>query len=468
VTGPANSPDFPFNRNTTHVSVDNTRIGHAGGYNMGDHLGVSFSCFETGTLVANITFTDPMTHQYTSIFWAKACVTYPASIFLVDPGNLGMIAIAVFLVAWGAIRADTPFVRRVQEAAGGSTQIQWQGAVAFVIGASISLLLIFYFLKQMQVLLTITISFAATTALTMLVYSLIHQPLGSKFPSLMNVWAVPWFGDVSTMEAISLFAALVVIVSWFITHHWVANNIIGASLCLYMLSMLQLPSIKVSALLLTLLFFYDIFWVFYSPRVFGKSVMVAAATGLDLPIKLILPRILTPCLSRNMTMLGLGDIALPGLLVAYTRRFDSWKHSRTRRFGYFHICTTGYAVGMCICFFVLFVFKTAQPALLYLVPCTLGPVCIAGWFNEDLAELWVGISYSELAETQAPDEEQGIGDTEAEELLAVNEEEENPVSAGKHQMSVGAIEEKTLLTESPVSAEVMTKEDVLDDGQSEL
>lgn len=39
----------------------------------------------------------------------------------------------------------------VQEAAGGTQEIPWYGAIVFVIGASVSLLLIFYFMKAMQV-----------------------------------------------------------------------------------------------------------------------------------------------------------------------------------------------------------------------------------------------------------------------------------------------------------------------------
>lgn len=44
--------------------------------------------------------------------------------------------------------------------------------------------------------------------------------------------------------------------------------------------------------LLSLLFFYDIFWVFISPAFTGgTSVMVAVATSLEVPIKLYMPHI---------------------------------------------------------------------------------------------------------------------------------------------------------------------------------
>ena len=88
-------------------------------------------------------------------------------------------------------------------------------------------------------------------------------------------------------------------------------------------------------------------------------------------------------------MLGLGDIALPGLLGVFTRRFDlanpgnkvPTSHTviaHGHQVGYFPVFVTGYTVGIVVTFVVLFVFKAAQPALLYLVPGTLGSVLITG------------------------------------------------------------------------------------------
>ncbi|PNX91774.1 signal peptide peptidase-like protein, partial [Trifolium pratense] len=51
------------------------------------------------------------------------------------------------------------------------------------------------------------------------------------------------------------------------------------------------------------LFVYDIFWVFFTP------VMVSVAKSFDAPIKLLFP---TADLKRPFSMLGLGDIVIPG------------------------------------------------------------------------------------------------------------------------------------------------------------
>lgn len=54
---------------------------------------------------------------------------------------------------------------------------------------------------------------------------------------------------------------------------------------------------------------------------------------------------------------------------------------------------TAYAVGMIITFVVLMVMKTGQPALLYLVPCTLITVSVVAWSRKEMKKFWKGSSY---------------------------------------------------------------------------
>jgi signal peptide peptidase-like protein 2B len=49
---------------------------------------------------------------------------------------------------------------------------------------------------------------------------------------------------------------------------------------------IEVDSLRTATVLLTLAFFYDIFWVFYSNIFFGESVMASVATSIDLPMKL--------------------------------------------------------------------------------------------------------------------------------------------------------------------------------------
>jgi len=88
-------------------------------------------------------------------------------------------------------------------------------------------------------------------------------------------------------------------------------------------------------------------------------------------------------------MLGFGDIALPGLLISFLRRHDLLSR-RSLRSGYFAPAVLGYFIGMCAAFAALFIMKIGQPALLYLVPCTLGPTLVLACTRRELGALWQG------------------------------------------------------------------------------
>ena len=82
--------------------------------------------------------------------------------------------------------------------------------------------------------------------------------------------------------------------------------------------MLSLGSTQVGMILLSGLFFYDIFWVF------GTDVMVTVAKSFEAPIKLVFPQDLLEngLNSTNFAMLGLGDIVIPGIFIALLLRYD--------------------------------------------------------------------------------------------------------------------------------------------------
>ncbi|KAK8288595.1 hypothetical protein V6Z12_D07G135700 [Gossypium hirsutum] len=149
--------------------------------------------------------------------------------------------------------------------------------------------------------------------------------------------------------------------SWYaLQKHWLANNILGLAFCIQGIEMLSLGSFKTGAILLAGLFVYDIFWVFFTP------VMVSVAKSFDAPIKLLFP---TADSTRPFSMLGLGDIVIPGIFVALALRYDV---SRGKERQYFKSAFLGYTVGLVLTIVVMNWFQAAQPALLYIVPAVIG------------------------------------------------------------------------------------------------
>lgn len=167
--------------------------------------------------------------------------------------------------------------------------------------------------------------------------------------------------------------------------------------------MIRLPNIKVATVLLGCAFFYDIFWVFVSKSIFQQSVMVAVASGENsggesIPMLLRVPRFSDPFAGYDM--IGFGDILFPGLLVSFFYRYDQ-ANKRSLINGYFIWLAIGYGVGLCFTYLALYLMEEGQPALLYLVPCTLGVAVMLGLLRGELNVLWNYDSESDLPSQQS-------------------------------------------------------------------
>jgi minor histocompatibility antigen H13 len=108
------------------------------------------------------------------------------------------------------------------------------------------------------------------------------------------------------------------------------NNAIAACIVSDFLSVIGFGSFKSCATALCGLLAYDAFWVFKSEAVVGKNVMmsVAANASFNGPFRLLFPRfddVLNPVAETAFpfSLLGLGDVAIPGLLIALMLRYDA-------------------------------------------------------------------------------------------------------------------------------------------------
>lgn len=88
---------------------------------------------------------------------------------------------------------------------------------------------------------------------------------------------------------IGIATGMLILIPYLLTKHWLLNNIIGTMLTFVMIKVVRIPNFKIGAFLLMAFFIYDIFWVFYSEKVFGNNVMKYVATSIDLPLKLVFP-----------------------------------------------------------------------------------------------------------------------------------------------------------------------------------
>lgn len=178
-------------------------------------------------------------------------------------------------------------------------------------------------------------------------------------------------------------------VAYVTTKHWILNNIMGLSFCLLGIRHINLSNFRTGVVLLAGLFVYDVFWVFFSKPLFGSNVMVSVAKGIEAPMKLMLPRDFGGRGDFKFSMLGLGDIAVPGLFCALLAKWDAVKMAEgsSHGFTYLNIILLMYILSLVTTIAVMVVFNHAQPALLYICPYLLiGSVAVA-FRRGELSEL---------------------------------------------------------------------------------
>ncbi|KAK4508124.1 hypothetical protein PRZ48_001862 [Zasmidium cellare] len=239
----------------------------------------------------------------------------------------------------------------------------------------------------------------------------------------------------------SVLGAAAISYSIFVGKPWWLTNLQGFAVSYGALQLMSPTTFVTGSLILTGLFFYDIWAVFFTP------LMVTVAKNLDVPIKLVFPRPDEPGAPgqppvKTFSMLGLGDIVLPGLMIALALRFDLhsfylrkqktktkstddgkeeiesapyvavtshwgdkfWTRSAassssplraalpeflTTSFPkpYFIATMVGYVFGMLTTLVVMTVFNHAQPALLYLVPGVLISLWGTGLVRGELKQM---------------------------------------------------------------------------------
>ncbi|KAH7352275.1 hypothetical protein KP509_19G037900 [Ceratopteris richardii] len=275
----------------------------------------------------------------------------------------------------------------------GILNINVVSAVLFVLFASAFLFVIYKLMSTwFLLLLVILFSIGGSEGLQVCTVALLSRWLTRASGLYVNI---PFIGPVSRLTlAVSPFCITFATV-WAVYRHvsfaWIGQDILGIALIVTVLQIVRLPNIKVATVLLTCAFVYDIFWVFMSPKLFHESVMIVVARGDKsgedgIPMLLKIPRIFDPW--GGYSIIGFGDILIPGLLISFAKRFDTATKKSSLN-GYFLWLSLGYGFGLIVTYIALNLMDgRGQPALLYIVPFTLGALFFLGWRRGELGMLW--------------------------------------------------------------------------------
>jgi len=343
-------------------------------------------------------------------------------------------------------------------------------AVLFVICASFFLFVLFFF--NLDKVIRVLYGLGGSVAMNQIMfYPLYDRIVSSKFvPAGVSVILKSnAFGNLpgcrgeyfKWIDILSAATGYALGIAWIIigltrvqpmtnTFYWIMQDVMGVCFCILILGLIHINTIMVASVLLCLVFIYDIFYVLITPLIFGSSVMIDVATGANgmdptfcekypldkacrgalapLPMLLAVPWFND--FRGGFSMLGFGDIILPGLLISFAARYDSatslvrkcsqtssaqsgenavdsvgqvnndssggsyhyhlgWVQKVFFR-GYFGPLVIAYGIALMVAYVIVWTTKRGQPALLYLVPACLGTMLFLGWRRRELSELWSG------------------------------------------------------------------------------
>ena len=286
----------------------------------------------------------------------------PSQLYGFDLNMLVMFGMAVLIVYVAFHTPELMIVLDMSQEELEETEFKSSQALLFFFGASFMLLGLYLLMDYIMIILTLWVTFGATVAISIL----IQEVLGRNFvkdQKSLGTFRVPCIGNFNYFDVVCFAMGSCFSIGWLVTKNWVLNNILGTCMALLFLKTLRLNKLMPGVILLSLLFFYDIFWVFYSSRFTtgGQSVMVAVASRLEAPIKLMMPHITIDYPTSTCSMLGLGDIVIPGIFIGFLVRFGRivTVSSNGGYSGYGTYAIVTYAASLLCCGLFLVLFKSA-------------------------------------------------------------------------------------------------------------
>ncbi|KAJ8398274.1 hypothetical protein AAFF_G00428440 [Aldrovandia affinis] len=363
---------------------------------------------------------------------------YAPLVPVIDISILIMLILSVFTVAMGAYWSgaserdrliDGPAVGDCDGKDGGGDFSLYSPlkVVIFVAVMSTMLVLMYFFYIWLVYAIIVVFCLASATALHSCLDALMERVgCGSCNFSCLG-------RDFSTRSLLLAAVCISVAVVWGVYRNedrwiWILQNLLGIAFCLNFMKTITVSNFKVCVILLSLLLLYDVFFVFITPFFTpnGESIMVQVVLGpgstggksagnmVEVPAEPTAPYEKLPVVMRvprfsaraqnlcgmQFSILGYGDVIVPGLLVAYCHRFDVWTSSPKKI--YFVSSTIAYLLGLIVTFAVMIMSKMGQPALLYLVPFTLLSSATVAWWRKEMRQFWTGVTYEVLDSSAGP------------------------------------------------------------------
>ena len=290
----------------------------------------------------------------------------------------------IYLIFSTYVQLGQKIVQEINE----EMNIQWYHGIFFICLGSCMLLIIYFFFDYIIYIFNGLVAFQCFICLQITLEFFIEKHIKRINPELLSK---KYYNKLKLHNILSIIISLILVIIYFFNKHWIMNNIMAFGLVFTILSLILFKSFKVCFVFLICIFLYDTFWVFYSENIFSGNVMETTATKVNLPIKLEMPILFSTNPIKDCMLLGLGDIALPGMIVKYCKRFDQISIRLRKKNGYYIFSLILYIISVIIAMICMFVFKHGQPVLFYISPAFIFGLIGKSIYQDQFIDFWNGI-----------------------------------------------------------------------------
>ena len=323
------------------------------------------------------------------------------------------------------MKLNYKFVKEVQQA----NNVEWYHICFAVALGSGVLVSIYLFRKYILIILNILIGFESwlcTYYATLYFVIRIGKNIFNNMKhNQISKKKYEYLLGLNFYEISSIFISGFIIIFYFITRHWILNDLICFCLAFTTLSFIILKSFMLCFVCLFAFFAYDTFWVFYSEKIFTENVMVVAATSIQIPIKIEFPILFSNNPIKNCMLLGLGDILLPGMVIKYCRRFDILKkkmdkkkigfRKKKSKMGFYFFNLILYFISVILAMSMMFIFNHGQPVLFYISPIFILGLMGKAYYDGCFGIFWNGVKIKKKEKIKNEENEESDEENEEEE-----------------------------------------------------
>ena len=205
---------------------------------------------------------------------------------------------------------------------------------------------------------------------------------------------VPYIGKISYDYAVCFLIGILLMLIWFVSHNWIINDLVVICICIVSIRIFRFTNSKFIISIYVLILLYEMIWVNnYSKKEIENKLTNNSKSSV--PLRLICPELVSTPFKRCFSV-PISDIILPGIFLAYLKKFDEHFKIKNSELTYFTIGLYSLGGGLTMNLIFYYIYSRPTPSFLYTGIIMLGVTLYFAYSNTHLDDFLFGFKSTGL------------------------------------------------------------------------